>query len=340
MSPRGPWLGVIAPLVALNVAIWAIALVLFRDSALLLGACGLAWMLGLRHAVDADHIAAIDGATRRLMAEGSHEADKTSGPMLTGLYFSLGHSTVVWLASLGVALAAGGFSTMLGGVEQIGSVVGPGTSIVFLFAIALANLGVLAGLLHTALKRRKRSGSHFEELNDRLVPGGPLARLVRPLFRLVTRSRHMFAIGVLFGLGFDTATAIMALGISASAAMQGMTIWSILLFPALFTAAMALVDTLDSILMTRAYGFTLEDPDRKLTYNIAITAVAVFLALVIGLAQMLAVMPSNGGMQAVTGVLEHGGYTALALFGMIWLGGLIVSTVTRQGRWHGRANRE
>jgi len=164
------------------------------------------------------------------------------------------------------------------------------------------------------------------------VPGGPLARLVRPLFRLVTRSRHMFAIGVLFGLGFDTATAIMALGISASAAMQGMTIWSILLFPALFTAAMALVDTLDSILMTRAYGFALEDPGRKLTYNIAITAVAVLLALVIGMAQLLVALPSTGGTQAVTGVLEHGGYTALVLFGGLWLAAWAVSALSRLRR--------
>ncbi|MBD3728209.1 MAG: HoxN/HupN/NixA family nickel/cobalt transporter [Sphingomonadales bacterium] len=339
MTLRNPLVGIFAPLLAANVLLWAGAWLLFGDRPVLLGACALAWTLGLRHAVDADHIAAIDGATRRLMHRGHGSRDRgcdagqggaedaAAQPMLTGLYFSLGHSTVVWLASLGVALAAGAASPWLGGVGKLGEIVGPGTSIVFLFAIALANLAVLAGLLRAA-RRGSRGSDSAAELDERLVPGGPIARLAQPLFRLVTRSRHMFAIGVLFGLGFDTATEIMVLGISASAATQGTAIWSILMFPALFTAAMALVDTADSAMMARAYGWAFDQPQRKLTYNIAVTAASVLLALLIGLAQLASMLPL-GGEGLVDGVLERGGYVAIAGFFAIWLAARLLPRFAR-----------
>lgn len=315
MSPRGDVVKLLAPLGLANVAIWAVAVAMFGDRPVLLGAAGLAWLLGLRHAVDADHIAAIDGATRRLMHEERHGPAR---PMLTGLFFSLGHSTVVWLAAIGAALVASAASPGFARVREIGGVIGPGVSVLFLFAIAIANLFVLASLVR-ALRRGREGEEPDGELDDRLVPGGPLARLVRPLFRLVTRSRHMFLIGVLFGLGFDTATEIMVLGISASAATHGAAIWSILAFPALFTAAMSFVDTLDSALMARAYGWAFVQPRRKLTYNIAITFASVVVALAVGTVQVMAMLSAGEGGVA-SWLRDWGGYAAIALFGLVWLG--------------------
>lgn len=314
MTLRGDVAKLLLPLALANIAVWAAALALFGDQPVLLGAASLAWLLGLRHAVDADHIAAIDGATRRLMHDEWHGRSR---PMLTGLYFSLGHSTVVWLAAIGVALVASAASPGLARVREIGGVIGPGVSVLFLFAIAIANLFVLASLVRAF--RRGRDGEPADgELDDRLVPGGPLARLLRPLFRLVTRSRHMFLIGVLFGLGFDTATEIMVLGISASAATHGAAIWSILVFPALFTVAMSFVDTLDSAMMTRAYGWALVQPRRKLTYNIAVTFASVVVALAVGTVQVMAMLSAGEG-GAAGWLREWGGYAAIGLFGAVWL---------------------
>lgn len=315
MTRRGEVVRLLLPLIAANLAVWALALTMFRAQPLLMGAAGLAWVLGLRHALDADHIAAIDGATRKLM-HGGAEGGRHQ-PMLTGLYFSLGHSTIVWIASIGVALVAGAASPGLTRAGALGAVIGPGVSTLFLFAIAIANLFVLASLVR-AFRLEPALAPQDAQLDERLVPGGPLARLFRPLFRLVTRSRHMFLIGMLFGLGFDTATEIMVLGISASAAAHGAAIWTILLFPALFTAAMALVDTLDSALMTRAYGWAFVQPRRKLTYNIAVTFVSVVLALAIGTVQVLGMMSAGEG--GLSGWLrEWGGFVAIGLFASVWL---------------------
>jgi len=314
MTLRGDVAKLLAPLGLVNVAVWVVALALFRGQPVLLGAASLAWLLGLRHAVDADHIAAIDGATRKLMHGERHGRAR---PMLTGLYFSLGHSTVVWLAAIGAALVASAASPGLARVREIGGVIGPGVSVLFLFAIAIANLFVLASLVR-AFRRGRDGEATDEELADRLVPGGPLARLFRPLFRLVTRSRHMFLIGVLFGLGFDTATEIMVLGISASAATHGAAIWSILVFPALFTAAMSLVDTLDSALMARAYGWAFVQPRRKLTYNIAVTFASVVVAVAVGTVQVMAMLSAREG-GAAGWLREWGGYAVIALFALVWL---------------------
>ncbi|WP_338466735.1 HoxN/HupN/NixA family nickel/cobalt transporter [Novosphingobium sp. ZN18A2] len=314
MRFRGDVARLLASLALANVVVWALALVLFREQPVLLGAASLAWILGLRHAVDADHIAAIDGATRKLVHGTAHAPAR---PMLTGLFFSLGHSTVVWLAAIGAALVASAASPGFARVREIGSVVGPGVSVLFLFAIAIANLFVLASLVR-AFRRGRHGESAGDELDERLVPGGPLARLFRPLFRLVTRSRHMFLVGVLFGLGFDTATEIMVLGISASAATHGAAIWSILIFPALFTAAMSLVDTLDSALMARAYGWAFVQPRRKLTYNIAVTFASVVVALAVGTVQVMAMVSAGEG--GFAGWLRQwGGYAAIALFAALWL---------------------
>ncbi|MGH8337812.1 MAG: HoxN/HupN/NixA family nickel/cobalt transporter [Gammaproteobacteria bacterium] len=262
-------------LVAANVGAWAWALALFYNQPTLLGTAFLAYIFGLRHAVDADHIAAIDNVVRKLMQDGKR-------PLSAGFYFSLGHSTVVILAVIGIAVTATALKDELGSVKSIGSTVGTAVSAFFLIAIGIANLFILRRVRDAFA--RVRNGEPLEPSHpDMLVTGtGLSARLFNPLVRAVGRSWHMYPLGFLFGLGFDTATEIGLLGISAAQADNGISIWSILVFPALFTAGMALVDTTDSVLMVGAYGWAFINPIRKLWYNMTITAASVAVALFIG----------------------------------------------------------
>ena len=264
-----------AILAAANIAAWAWALIAFRDYPLQLGTAFLAYTFGLRHAVDADHIAAIDNVTRKLMQEGKR-------PAAAGFFFSLGHSTVVWLGTIAIALATAAFKDKIEAFKAIGGVAGTVVSASFLLAIATMNIFVLAAVYKT-FRHVKAGGAYAEEDLDMLLSGGGfIARLFRPLFRAISRSWHMYPLGLLFGLGFDTATEIGLLGRSAAGASQGMSLWSILVFPALFTAGMSLVDTTDSILMLKAYGWAFVKPVRKLYYNMTMTFVSVLVALIVG----------------------------------------------------------
>ncbi len=264
-----------AILAAANIGAWVWALIAFRDYPLQLGTAFLAYTLGLRHAVDADHIAAIDNVTRKLMQEGKR-------PAAAGFFFSLGHSTVVWLGTIIIAVAAAAFRDKIDAFKSIGGVAGTLVSASFLFAIAIMNIFILAAIYKT-FQRVKAGGAYTEEdLNMLLSGGGLISRMFRPLFRSISRSWHMYPLGLLFGLGFDTASEIGLLGLSAAGASQGMSLWSILVFPALFTAGMSLVDTTDSILMLKAYGWAFVKPVRKLYYNMTMTFVSVLVALIIG----------------------------------------------------------
>ena len=267
--------GIYAVLIAANVAAWVWALAAFRHYPVLLGTALLAYGFGLRHAVDADHIAAIDNVTRKLMQEGKR-------PVTVGFFFSLGHSTIVVLASVAIAATATAFKSQFAAFQSIGGVIGTLVSALFLLAIAAMNVVILISVHQTF--RRVKAGAPYvdEDLNMLLAGRGLLARLFRPMFRMIGRSWHMYPLGFLFGLGFDTATEVGLLGISATQASQGMSIWSILVFPALFTAGMSLVDTTDSILMLGAYGWAFVKPIRKLYYNMTITFVSVVIALLIG----------------------------------------------------------
>src|SRR5436853_2031507 len=255
-----------AVLITANVAAWAWALIAFHDYPVLLGTCLLAYSFGLRHAVDADHIAAIDNVTRKLMQEGKR-------PVEAGLFFSLGHSTVVILATVAVAAAAAVFKEQLQDFHAVGGVIGTSVSAAFLLIIAAINVVILVNV-YTTFQRVKNGGAYVaNDLDLVLARGGVFARLFRRLFRLIGRSWHMYPLGFLFGLGFDTATEVGLLGISAAQAQNGISLWSLLVFPALFTAGMALIDTADSVLMTGAYGWAFMKPIRKLYYNLTITAV-------------------------------------------------------------------
>lgn len=299
-------------LLLFNAAAWATALVTFRDYPVLLGTALLAYTFGLRHAVDADHIAAIDNVTRKLMHVGKR-------PLSVGLFFSLGHSTVVIVASILVALLFGAMQTNLSGFKAIGGIIGTSVSALFLLLIAAANIVILISVVRMFNAARQGHDVIEEDLNLLLAQRGLFGRMLRSLFNTITKSWHMYPLGILFGLGFDTATEIGLLGISAAQGSQGLPLWSILIFPALFTAAMTLVDTTDGVLMIGAYGWAFVKPIRKLYYNMTITFASVVVALVIGGVEGLGLI---GGKLELDGAFWQAIYTLNEDFGM--LGYLII----------------
>jgi nickel/cobalt transporter (NiCoT) family protein len=317
---KGKVIALYAVLIAVNIGVWAWAWAAFRDYPLLLGTALLAYGFGLRHAVDADHIAAIDNVTRKLMQEGKR-------PAAVGFFFSLGHSTVVILASVAIAATAAALQTRFSAFKDLGALIGTGVSTLFLFAIAIVNLFVLGAVIR-AYRRALRGVRYGEtDIDAVLARGGPMGRLFRPLFRLVAKSWHMYPIGFLFGLGFDTATEIALLDISAVEAAKGLSIWTILVFPALFTAGMALVDTSDGVLMLGAYGWAFRNPLRKLHYNVTITFVSALVALLVGGIEALGLMADRLGLDgpfwSLIGRLNDNfgdlGYAIVALFAVSWL---------------------
>jgi nickel/cobalt transporter (NiCoT) family protein len=319
---RGKVIAVYALLVAFNIAAWIWALVAFRQFPLLLGTAALAYSFGLRHAFDADHIAAIDNVTRKLMQEGRR-------PIAVGLYFSLGHSTIVVALSIAIAVTATALQDRFEAFKSFGGVVGTLVSALFLFCIAIANFLVLISIYRTF--RIVKNGGRFEEedLNITLAKRGFLGRLFRRFFRMIEHSWQMYPLGLLFGLGFDTATEVGLLGISATQASEGLSIWSILIFPALFTAGMTLLDTTDSILMLGAYGWAFVKPIRKLYYNLTITAVSVIVAVVVGGLETLNLiadrlgLTDGGGFWGAIGSLNDNfgvlGYVIVGIFVVSWL---------------------
>ncbi|WP_242540491.1 HoxN/HupN/NixA family nickel/cobalt transporter [Trinickia mobilis] len=317
---KGRIIGIYALLLLLNVGAWVWAFIAFRHFPLLMGTAFLAYSFGLRHAVDADHIAAIDNVTRKLMQEGKR-------PVSVGFMFSLGHSTVVILACVAIAATALALQHKMDSIREIGGVIGTLVSTFFLLSIALINMVVLSSVWRAF--RRVRAGQPYveDDLDLLLANRGLLARIFRPMFRLVTRSWHMYPLGVLFGLGFDTATEIGLLGISAAQASAGLPVWSILIFPALFTAGMSLIDTTDSILMLAAYGWAFIKPIRKLYYNITITLVSVIVALAIGGIEALGLVADqlhlNSRFWAAIGSLNDNfgmlGYFIVGVCAVSWL---------------------
>lgn len=307
-------------LIAANIAAWIWAWVSFADRPVLLGTAFLAYIFGLRHAFDADHIAAIDNVVRKLMQGGK-------SPYSVGFFFSLGHSSIVVLASVAIAATAAAMQSEFDAFHDIGGVIGTTVSALFLLVIGIANLLILKGIW-SAFARARRGEKIVDEDLDALLAGrGLLARIFRPVFRVVSRSWHMYPIGFLFGLGFDTATEIGLLGISATQAAQGMSFWTILVFPALFTAGMSLMDTTDSVLMTGAYGWAFVNPIRKLWYNLTITAASVVVAIFIGGLEAFGLIGDKlgleGGFWGVIGDLNDNlanfGYAVVGIFIASWV---------------------
>ena len=327
---RSRIVGLYLLLIAANLGAWMWALVAFRDFPVLIGTALLAYSFGVRHAIDADHIAAIDNVTRKLMQDGKR-------PVSVGFFFSLGHSIIVVLASIGIVLTATTLKSNFEAFKTVGGIIGTTVSALFLLAIAAMNILVFFAV-YRIFQRVRRVGRYVEEDLDLLLANrGLLARLFRPLFGLISRSWHMYPLGVLFGLGFDTATEIGLLGISAAEASKGLSLWSILVFPALFTAGMSLIDTTDSILMLGAYGWAFVKPIRKLYYNMTITAVSVAVALLIGGIEAFGLIGGQlgltGGFWRLIGTLGDNfgdlGLLIIGFFVLSWLVSVIVYRLKR-----------
>jgi high-affinity nickel-transport protein len=296
------------------------------DRPLLLGTALLAYTFGLRHAVDADHIAAIDNVTRKLMQQGQR-------PVGVGLFFSLGHSAIVVLMSIGVAFAASALTSRFDSMKEVGGVISTIASASFLFAIAFINILVLISVYRTFQAVKRGEPFAEEDFDILLNKRGFLSRIFRPLFKLVTKSWHMFAIGFLFGLGFDTATEVALFGISSAQAANGMSLATIMVFPLLFTAGMTLIDTTDGVLMLGAYGWAFMRPIRKLYYNMTITAVSVVVAVLIGGLETLNLigdqlgLTDGGGFWGAIGAINDNfgvlGYVIIGIFVLSWVGSVV-----------------
>ncbi len=315
-------------LLAFNIGAWTWAVWEFADRPVLLGTALLAYSFGLRHAFDADHIAAIDNVVRKMVQEKKQ-------PYAVGAFFSLGHSTVVVAASLVIAFAATGVRDELDRFHVVGGVIGTAVSALFLLAVGLANLLVLADVWAAFSRVRRQAEPGELDLDSLSTRGGVMSRLFGRAFSVVSRPWHMYPLGFLFGLGFDTATEIGVLAISAAQATHGASFWTILIFPMLFTAGMSLMDFTDSVLMTRAYGWAWINPVRKLWYNLTITATSVVVALFIGGVEALGLVAgkldlSGWGWDMIRGVNDELGllgFGIVAFFALAWLVSFLVFRV-------------
>ena len=301
-------IAVFSALAVLNAGAWFALFAASHQYPLLLGLGVTAYVLGLRHAVDPDHIAAIDSTTRKLMHAGRR-------PTAVGFFFSLGHSTIVFALGAVVVVFGSAIKTRVPAFAHLGAVVGTSVSAIFLLVVAVANVVILLDILHGQSTRDEAIA----------FPGGILARILRPSLAMVTQSWHMYPVGVLFGLGFDTATEVALLGISAASAAGGMPILFIMILPLLFAAGMSLVDTAEGVAMLGAYSWAYVQPRRKIAYNVNMTVFSVLVSLVIGGAEALAVL---GLPFAASLSFTSVGYGVLGAFG----GSLALSALVTNSR--------
>ena len=311
-------------LICANIGAGIWAFVLFSDDSVKLGTALLAYSLGLRHAVDADHIAAIDNVTRKLIQDGKR-------PIAVGFFFALGHSTIVLVAAGLIAFTVGALARFQS-FSQIGGVIATATSATFLFVIAAMNLAILRSVWQRFDEVRKGGKYRADDLDILLGGRGPLSRLFRPLFALIRHSWQMAPLGFLFGLGFDTATEVTLLGLAGAQAAHGVSIGAILVFPALFAAGMALIDTTDGVLMLGAYQWAFVKPIRKLYYNMTITGVSALVASIIGGIETAALIAhkldlTRGGWRLASALAEHFnalGFAIIGLFAAAWAGSYFI----------------
>ncbi len=325
-------IGIYGVLLAINIAAWVLTLIASVRFAALLPLGLTAYGFGLRHAVDADHISAIDNVTRKLMQE-------KKKPVGVGLFFSLGHSTVVVLLTTAVAagsvLVAGGLQSDSSGLKQIGGLIGTSVSALFLFAIAIMNLVILIEIVRTFRKVTAGGVYDEEEIDAYLNQRGFFARIFRGLFKTIDASWKMYPVGFLFGLGFDTATEIGLLALSGTFAAQHVPFYVILLLPLLFTAGMSLADTTDGVMMLGAYGWAFVKPIRKLFYNMSITLISVLVALLVGSIEVLQIVGGqlnlSGGLWDFVSNLDFGvvGFGIIGILVLAWLISTVVYRVNK-----------
>jgi high-affinity nickel-transport protein len=301
-----------------------------------IGTGTLAYTLGLRHAFDADHISAIDNTTRKLMAEGKR-------PLSVGLFFSLGHSSVVFvlavLLNFGIRALNQGVRNGDSGLHHYTGLIGTLVSGTFLYVIALLNLLILVSVVRMFMEMRRGSYDH-EEMERQLNARGLMNRFLGPLARRIDTSWKMYPVGFLFGLGFDTATEVALLVLAGSAVVGGLPFWAVLSLPILFAAGMSLLDTADGVFMNFAYGWAFFKPIRKVYYNITITGLSVGVALVIGTIELLSVLQGqldlSGGIWSFSANfnINRAGFILVGVFVATWAMALSVWRFARiEDRW-------
>jgi len=305
----------------------------------------LAYTLGLRHAFDADHISAIDNTTRKLLNE-RHGVEGTNRPLTLGYYFSLGHSTIVVAIGLGLVFAERAVfhavSHSNSGLEQFGGVFGTMVSASFLFLIALMNLVVLAGIVRVF--RSMRDGTYDEaELEAQLQSRGLMYRFFGKWMRSLDKEWKLYPVGVVFGMGFDTATEVVLLASTALLAAEHVPWYSIMCLPILFTAGMVLMDTIDCMFMNVAYGWAFFNPVRKIFYNLAITGLSVAICFFIGAIEVLGLLPHELHLKGsfwrfMAGFdINKAGMIIVGMFVVTWLGAVLIWRYGRiEEKWGSR----
>jgi high-affinity nickel-transport protein len=325
--------GFAGAVVFLHLLGWGLFLYFARSNPALAGLGSLAYTFGLRHAFDADHIAAIDNTTRKLLQE-----EKRS--MGVGFFFSLGHSTVVLALVTALALATRTVNSRIPGFQDIGSTIGTSVSGLFLIAIGLLNLFVLLDILGV-FRQMKRGVYNEQKLEEALQSQGLMSRFfLKRVGDRIDSSWKMYPLGILFGLGFDTATEIGLLAVAAGVATHHVPFLAIVSLPLIFAAGMSLMDTADGAFMSQAYGWAFSNPIRKVYYNITVTSLSVAVALIIGSIELLQVLAARlsleGGFWSFLDNLNFGnlGYVVVGLFVATWAFSVILWKARRiEDRW-------
>jgi high-affinity nickel-transport protein len=328
--------GLFSAVLLLHVLGWGLLIAFGIGHPALLGLGGLAYTFGLRHAFDADHISAIDNATRKLLQEGKR-------PVAVGFFFSLGHSTVVFViaAILGFAVKTILQSVVSGNGElrNVGGLLGTSVSGVFLVVIGLLNLVILLDILRV-YRRMRRGEFDRGSLRQELVAGGLMTRIFGRLFKVVSSSWHLYPIGFLFGLGFDTASEVALLAVSAGAAANGVPFLAVISLPLIFAAGMSLMDTADGAFMSKAYSWAFSNPIRKFFYNLTVTALSVFVALFVGVVELsqilVRILNLQGGVFSFITNLDFGvlGFVIVVAFVVTWAAAFAVFKFRRiEERW-------
>ena len=333
---RAEWLrlsGFGAAVLFLHVFGWGLFLYYSRHNPALAGLGSLAYTFGLRHAFDADHIAAIDNTTRKFLQDGKRSLG-------VGFFFSLGHSTIVFSLTAGLAIAAKTVNSRIPGFQDVGGYVGASVSGTFLLLIGLLNLVVLLDILGV-FRQMKRGHYDEQKLEDALQSQGLMSRFfLKRVSDRIDESWKMYPLGVLFGLGFDTATEIGLLALAAGVATHHVPFLAIISLPLIFAAGMSLMDTIDGAFMSHAYGWAFSNPLRKIYYNVTVTSLSVAVALVIGGIELLQVLAAKlsltGGFWTLLDNLDFGhiGYVVVGLFVATWAFSLILWKTRRlEERW-------
>jgi high-affinity nickel-transport protein len=333
---RGEWGrlgGFSAGVVLLHVLGFGLFLYYLPRNPALTGLATLAYTFGLRHAFDADHIAAIDATTRKLLQDGKR-------PLGTGFFFSLGHSTIVFGLTAALAVAAGTVHAQISNLQTYGSTIGASVSGTFLLLIGALNLLVLLEVVGV-FRRMKRGQYDEQDLEAALANQGFLARfLLKRVGDRIDASWKMYPLGVLFGLGFDTATEIALLAVAAGVATHHVPFLAVISLPLIFAAGMSLMDTLDGAFMCHAYGWAFSSPVRKVYYNISVTSLSIAVAWMVGAIELLQVLAAklalDGAFWRLLASVDLGrlGYLVVGLFVAAWLCSLTLWKTRRfEQRW-------